>query len=435
MKWLCAPLAVLLACVVALCQPVSARDVVEIESPTGIKAWLVADPGVPIVAIGFAFVGGSAQDPPDRTGLATVLAAMLDQGAGEADAATFEARLGEVGSRLSFSASQLAIGGGLLSLKRHLPVSAALLRDSLVAPRFAPDRLVRVQSQLSAELAADATHPATAAHAAFAQEAFAGHPFARPVKGDAAGIAAVTTGELARHHRRLVARDSLRLVLVGDLAPDEARALIDTIFAALPAASDRAAIATVAPSPFEKRLPGLPGQVFETAVFALPAPALGHEGFFAALAVNHITGSGNLDARLTRALRVERGLTYAVASALVATPQSSYILGSLSTRPGKMDEAVAALKETLAEIAREGIGEAELSRATSGLIGSYLVQHDTSAALAAHLLALAVDGLPPDYAERRRLVLSRLDAAVASRAARVLLDPDKLSILVLGAAP
>jgi hypothetical protein len=54
----------------ALCAPAQATNIERVVSPGGIEFWLVRDATVPLVAVNFAFRGGSVQDPEDKGGLA-----------------------------------------------------------------------------------------------------------------------------------------------------------------------------------------------------------------------------------------------------------------------------------------------------------------------------------------------------------------------------
>jgi zinc protease len=63
-----------------------AARVQHVVSQKGISAWLVEDYAVPLVAVEFAFAGGSSQDAPGRMGSSVMLAALMDEGAGEMDA-------------------------------------------------------------------------------------------------------------------------------------------------------------------------------------------------------------------------------------------------------------------------------------------------------------------------------------------------------------
>ena len=67
------------ALALALVVPASAATEVErIVSPLGIEAWLVRSPTAPLIAIDFAFRGGSSQDPADKAGVAAMVAGLID---------------------------------------------------------------------------------------------------------------------------------------------------------------------------------------------------------------------------------------------------------------------------------------------------------------------------------------------------------------------
>src|SRR5262249_954052 len=68
--------------------PSAARAESKIEpivSPGGIKAWLVRETTVPMVAVDFAFTGGANADPAEKPGVANMVGSLLDEGAGELD--------------------------------------------------------------------------------------------------------------------------------------------------------------------------------------------------------------------------------------------------------------------------------------------------------------------------------------------------------------
>jgi len=96
-----------------------------------------------------------------------------------------------------------------------------------------------------------------------------------------------------------------------------------------------------------------------------------------------------------------------------------------------MDEAIAVVREVYAELAANGPGLKQFDNAKSSLHGCYLLRVDTSSRLTNQLLGLWIDGLPPDYAQRRRKGLEALDGASATRVARRYFVPEKISTLVL----
>jgi zinc protease len=96
-----------------------AMDIQVVKSPGGIEAWLVEEPSIPLVAMRFAFIGGNSQDPDGKEGLANVLSTMLDEGAGDLDAAAFQKRLEDLAVRMGFSDGRDTFSGSFQSLSEN----------------------------------------------------------------------------------------------------------------------------------------------------------------------------------------------------------------------------------------------------------------------------------------------------------------------------
>ncbi|NJM34552.1 MAG: insulinase family protein [Rhodomicrobium sp.] len=375
--------------------------------------------------------GGSVEDPPGKEGAGHLLANMLDEGAGALDADGFKGKLEAVGSELSFSVSQLVFSGGMLSLTKHLDRTAELLRLALQEPRLTEEDFQRARQQEAAGLAFESRNPQRLAIREFYARAFAGHPYARPAKGSEKTLGKLTADDIRAQRARLISRTGLHVVIVGAIDAAGAAALTDKIFAALPERPEPATPPPVTLKPFEKTIPALPGQELETAVFAIPLPGLSDPDFFTAIALNQIMGSGNFDARLAQELRVKRGLTYSASSQIIADRVTSMALGVISTQPGKMGEAIEVMKATFSEFQAKGPEPRELQNAKSGVNGAYLLALDSSAKLANNLIGLWIDGLGPDYAERRKRGIDAVGETEARRAAKAIYDPRALSLLIM----
>ncbi len=74
-----------------------AMKIQTVTSPGGIEAWLVEEHSLPLIAMQFSMFGGSAQDPDGKPGVANFLTAMMDEGAGDIEAASLPA--GDGGAR------------------------------------------------------------------------------------------------------------------------------------------------------------------------------------------------------------------------------------------------------------------------------------------------------------------------------------------------
>ena len=116
-----------------------AIDIKEVTTPLGIKAWLVEDKSAPVVALSFSFAGGTASDPAGQSGVTSLMAALLTDGAGSFDAQAFRRRQEDVAASLGFGASLDRLSGTLRVLSVNRNEGFELLRLALTQPRFDPD--------------------------------------------------------------------------------------------------------------------------------------------------------------------------------------------------------------------------------------------------------------------------------------------------------
>ena len=107
------------AVLVALSLPGYAVKVEKVVSPGGIEAWLVRDHSIPITALEFWFRDGASTDPKGKTGLASMVSSLLDEGAGDLDSQAFQDRLERLSVRMSFSARLETFRGSLKTLNRR----------------------------------------------------------------------------------------------------------------------------------------------------------------------------------------------------------------------------------------------------------------------------------------------------------------------------
>jgi zinc protease len=396
----------------------SAMTIEKIISPSGIEAWLVHEHTVPLVALNYAFHGGSTQDEPDRAGTASLAADLLDEGAGDLDSKTFHERLENHAIELGFQVGRDDFHGSLRTLIEHREEAFDLLRLALGAPRFDSDAIERVRGQTLASLRRDSTNPNSLANRRWWETAFPGHPYGRESKGTLESVPRVTANDLHDYVRRVFARDGLTISIVGDIDAKTAGALIDRAFSGLPAKGDLKPVAEVSPRG-KGRLIVINLDVPQAVVtFGGQGLARHDPDFMAGYIVNHILGGGTFSSRLYREVREKRGLAYGVSDSLIWFRRAAVVLGGTATRADRTADALAIIEVETKRMAAEGPTADELAGAKSYLKGAYALSLDTSPKIAAQLTQIQLDKLGIDYIERRGAMIDGVTIDDAKRVAK-----------------
>ena len=409
-----------------------ATAIERVNSPAGIEAWLVEDHTLPVVTIRFALPGGAALDPAGKSGLASVVASSLDEGAGPYDTAAFQTRLEDLVTELRFQAGRDQFSGSLRTLKRYLGEVEELMRLALTAPRFDPNAIERVRSQVVASLAQQAKSPRALASRLWMHDAFEDHPYGQNVDGTIDSVGAITREDLRHFVADRLHRTGLVIGAVGDLSRDELAALVDRVFGGLPIGGDDAEVPEATPTAdgalLITRLP-----VPQSAVtFGQFGPKRDDPDWYAARLVNDILGGGGFRGRLMKEIREKRGLAYGVSTGLVSLRHAGLILGNVATENARVAQSISLIREEWRRMRDEGPTETELDEAKSYLIGSFPLGLDSSERIAALLVEMQMEGLGIDFLNRRAALFGAVTLDEARRVARHLLNPDGLSFVVVG---
>ena len=412
----------------------AAAKVQRLVTPGGLEAWFVQDATVPVIAMEYAFNGGAAQDPKDKSGTANMVASLMDEGAADLDSAAFRERMERRAIELSFTAQRDYLRGSLRMLKDHRDEAFDLARLAVTSPRFDTPDVERIRAQILSGLRRESTNPNSLATRKFLEVAFGDHPYSRPSNGSLTDVPKITVDDIKAYKNRIVAKDTLKIAVVGDIDPDSLAQLLDKTFGALPAKADLVPVPEIAVTkPPKKEFVTL--DVPQTVItFGAPGLKRDDPNFMAAYIVNHILGGGTLSSRLYHEVREKRGLAYGVSSQLIWMQRSGLWIGSTATRADRATETTDTVTSEVKRLAEQGPTQKELDEAKSYLNGSQMLALDTSSKLAGALLQYQLDKMPIDYIEKRSAIIDAVTLDQAKAAARRLWADGLLSVVV-GRAP
>lgn len=426
--WACAAVAL----TISFLTPAAAMNIQQIKSPGGVEAWLVEEHSVPLMALRFAFDGGNSQDPAGKDGLANFITAMMDEGAGDLTSEQFQERMEDISMRMSFEDSKDSLYGSFETLTANRDAAIALLKLAIQKPHFDTEAVDRIRQQLLANLAYSDKDPDKVAAREWFATAYAGHPYGRPANGTAETVAKITHDDLAAFHKRTFARDTLKVVAVGDIDAATLGKLLDDVFGGLPAKASLVPVAKTEPVNAGSQTVIDMAVPQSVAVFGLGAFARKDPDFMTAFVINHILGGGGFSAKLMEEVREKRGLAYSVYSYIQPFQHTSVLNGSVATKNESMAESLNIIRTELRKMADNGASDEDLRAAKDYLTGSYALRFDTNSKIATQLLGLLQEGFGPDYVETRNKLVEAVTVDDVKRVAKRLLKVDDLIVTIVG---
>ncbi|MHA7875644.1 M16 family metallopeptidase [Roseivivax sp.] len=409
----------------------AAVDIQEVTSGAGHAAWLVEEPSIPFVSLELRFEGGASLDPEGKRGAINLMTGLLEEGAGEMDARAFTAAQEGLAARFSYDVGDDSLSVSARFLTENMDEAVALLRKSLVDPRFDEDAIERVKAQVLASIQSDKTDPDVIAGETFSKQVFGEHPYGSSIEGTPESLAGITREDLFAARDAALATERAFIGAAGDISAEELGALIDRLFADLP-----------------QEGPALPEDITvqtegktEVVSFATPQSValFGHSGidrddpdFFAAFVMNQILGGGGFEARLMTEVREKRGLTYGVYSYLADKNHAELMMGRVSSSNDRIAEAISVIREEWRRMAEEGVTAEELEAAQTYLTGAYPLRFDGNGPIADILVGMQMQGLSADYVETRNDKVEAVTLEDIRRVAGRLLKPEELYFVVVG---
>ena len=409
-----------------------ATTVQEVKSKSGITAWLIEDHANPVISVRFLFKGGAALDPVGKEGLANLVSALLDEGAGHLDSQSFQARLEDEAISLHFDASKDSFSGTLKTLSQNLDSATKLLNLALTKPRFDAEPVKRIRGQILASVRRDMERPQTIAMNEVFASLFAGHGYGRRTDGTAESISAITENDLINFVKTMLAKENLVIGVAGDIRPDALSKFLDDAFGALLDTPSTKTVAEIKPKlnggikVIEKNIPQ------SVIIFTGNGIKRDDPDFYAALVMNHILGGGSFTSRLYGEVREKRGLAYSISTSVYPFDHTGIILGNAGTENSRVKETIKIIKDEWARMVKDGVTATELADAKTYLSGSFPLRFTSSGAIAGILVGMQASDLGIDYLEQRKSYIDAVGEIEVLNVARRLLNSDRLDIVVVG---
>ena len=346
--------------------------------PGGLRVLTEAVPGVRSVSLGIWVTVGSRDESPEQAGAAHYLEHLLFKGTRRRSAAGIAEAFDAVGGELNaFTAKEHTCFYAHV-LDTDLPMAVDVLADVVTDAVLEPAHVELERNVVLEEIAIRDDDPEDLLGELFDDAMFGDHPLGRPIVGTDESVRAMDRAVLHEFWRGRYMTPRMVVAAAGNLHHEH---VVDLAAAALDDAASRAG-RDAEPAPLRAADPPRPtgtrlallSDDSEQAHLMIGVPGVSrHDPRRPALSVLSTALGGAPSSRLFQQVREERGLAYSVYSATTSSADAGTLVVYAGCGPERLGEVATVVRGVLADVAANGLTEAELVRARGSLRGGLVL--------------------------------------------------------------
>ncbi|HNO77542.1 MAG TPA: pitrilysin family protein [Phycisphaerae bacterium] len=291
---------------------------------------------LPLIELRFMWPMGSDFDPPSQSGLSSLTADMLDEGAGERSAIEFSDRLDALGASFAAGSSHESTSAQLSALSRNFGDSLELAADAILRPQFDKNEWDRVHRLQVEQIKQRMDFPAAVASLVGMRTFFGdAHPYSRSSEGTVESVEAISLDDAKAWHKSVFRPDDVVIFCAGDISESELKTQLEKYFAGWKSSGSAMASAPkyveATDRPMRVVLVDRPDAVQTVVSFYMPAPKYASPKRNALDLLGTILG-GSFTSRLNQNLREDKGYTYGARCSYSMNPNAGYFTAAARVR-------------------------------------------------------------------------------------------------------
>lgn len=403
--------------------------------PNGVRVLIAENRNAPIVAMRTLVRSGADHDNAQLAGLASLVAELLDEGAGTRDAIQLAEEVGLLGGALGTGADWDASYISIDVLSRNAEPSVSILSDVSARATLPPDGFDRARSERLTEILQQRDEPSSIAGKRFAALLYGEGVYGNSVVGNAESVARISLDDVRRFYEQHYVPNNSSVVVAGDVSTADATSMVEQTFASWKKGN-------------EPPKPNVTPRAIESSrIYIIDRPQavqseirVGHigvprscEDYFALSVMNALLG-GVFNSRINLNLRERHGYTYGARSQFAFRRQGGPFVVAAPVRNEVTRESV---EEVLAELRRIRTGDIEtqeLDDTKNYMMGVFPATVQSSSDIASRLVDMELYGLPEDYFDRYRENIAAVGREEIEHVAKKYIDPDRALIVIVGSA-
>ena len=399
----------------------------------GLKLIGSEDNDLPIVSMVLSIQAGHAVESIQKSGLASILAELMNESTEKYTSEEITAELEKLGSSISISADREDISINVFSLKKNYARTLELLEEKLLHPKFNVEEFETVKAQTIAGIENNATRAATIASNVFSKLLYGEHIFGIPVSGTKESVESITIEDVKAFYTKFISPAKARLVVVGEINQPELASSIEFLTSWKGSAAPKITYPEM-PKVAKTKLyfvnkEGAPQSEIRIGYMALPYDS---DGEFYRVGVMNYPLGGNFNSRINLMLREKKGYTYGARTYFSGSTFKGPFAASAGVKAEKTDSSMMDFFSEMAAYKTNGVTAEELAFTKSSLGQRDALKYETPFQKAMFLQTILDYNLDNTFIEKQNAVLASLTKNDIDGLAKRYLPLDKMIIVIVG---
>ena len=400
----------------------------------GMKVWGIVQNELPLVQYSIIIDGGHMLDKIEKTGVANMVASMMNEGTKNKTPEELEEAIGLLGASIRVNSSNEDISVEVSSMAKNFEKTIALVQEILLEPRWDSEAFDLAKSRIINNIKRNAASPDYLASNTLNKLMFGDNILATDATGTEASVKTITIDDLKEYYSKNLSPSIARFLVVGDV--DVARvkkALTDLNLKWKPKNVGIPEIKV--PGPPEKSqiyFVDVPGA--KQSVISIGAPSLPRTNpdFYPATVVNYKLG-GSFNGIFNLILREDKGFTYGARSNFNGGKNYGSFIATSRVRTNSTLESATIFKEEM-EKYRKNIPQEYIDFTKSSLLKNNALRFETLGNLLSMLNTMTSYNLPDDYIKQEEKFIKSLTIEKQLEFVNKYIDPSKMYYVVVGDA-
>ena len=409
-----------------------AGDVLMATFENGLRVILKEKHTIPIVALSALFLGDTAQEPRDKTGLINIMSMMFKKGTHYRKESDIERESDTISGLFSPVRTKQSFGITGEFLNKFTDDGLGLFADMLLNSTFDADEIKRVKTDILSDIKTDKDNIGLQARNTFLRQIYGHSPLSLPEKGNERTVRKIERPDLMDAYQRFVAGKNGVVSLVGDMDRLDMVKKIARYLSMIKTGKN------YLPSP---QVLQVPRYVTKTEKYTMEknqahiitgtlTVPVNHEDRFAIMLLDQILGGQS--GRLFVELRDKRGICYAVQTIGEAKLNNKGWFGIYtSTSPEKVDASLKVITTEVKKLYTGGVNDMELENSKRYILSDYDSRKQMALSVSSMLAYNELFDRSIDYYNKFPQYIKRVTRADVNTVIKKYFPPERFTTLVL----